>query len=190
MLDDDFNTPAALAVLHQWAREGALDELRRGLAIFGLGSLGDSVEAPAERRRAAPRGAGGTGGGATSRSRTGCATRSPPPDGRCGTCQRTASSSCRCGDPRARSTAATPCARRCAAGARCSSCGCPSGPPPRSTGSARALVPQAVKERELTEAAGSPDHQGVVAWASPYPVRGSLGAGCTREAAARRASTR
>jgi len=29
--------------------------------------------------------------------------------------------------------------------------------------------PQVVKERELTEAAASPDHQGVVAWASPYP---------------------
>jgi 23S rRNA (guanosine2251-2'-O)-methyltransferase len=27
---------------------------------------------------------------------------------------------------------------------------------------------QARKERELTEAAGSPDHQGVVAWAQPY----------------------
>lgn len=29
--------------------------------------------------------------------------------------------------------------------------------------------PQLRKERELTEAAGSPDHQGVVAWAEPYP---------------------
>jgi 23S rRNA (guanosine2251-2'-O)-methyltransferase len=29
--------------------------------------------------------------------------------------------------------------------------------------------PQIVKERDLTEAAGSPDHQGVVAWAGPYP---------------------
>jgi cysteinyl-tRNA synthetase len=47
-LDDDFNTPAALALFHRWAREGALDELRRGLAVFGLGSLGESVEAPAE----------------------------------------------------------------------------------------------------------------------------------------------
>ncbi|MSO95121.1 MAG: cysteine--tRNA ligase [Thermoleophilia bacterium] len=47
-LDEDFNTPAALALLHRWAREGALDELRRGLAIFGLGELGDTVEAPAE----------------------------------------------------------------------------------------------------------------------------------------------
>jgi len=48
VLDDDFNTPAALAIFHRWAREGALDELRRGLEIFGLGSLGDTVEAPAE----------------------------------------------------------------------------------------------------------------------------------------------
>ena len=48
VLDDDFNTPAALAVFHRWAREGALTELRRGLAVFGLGSLGDVVEAPVE----------------------------------------------------------------------------------------------------------------------------------------------
>ncbi|HEU5279891.1 MAG TPA: DALR domain-containing protein, partial [Gaiellaceae bacterium] len=45
-LDDDFNTPAALAILHEWARTGALDELRRGLDVFGLGSLGDRREAP------------------------------------------------------------------------------------------------------------------------------------------------
>ncbi len=47
-LDDDFNTPAALAILHEWARDGALDELRRGLTVFGLGSLADREEAPAE----------------------------------------------------------------------------------------------------------------------------------------------
>jgi 23S rRNA (guanosine2251-2'-O)-methyltransferase len=29
--------------------------------------------------------------------------------------------------------------------------------------------PQVVKERTLTEAAGTSDHQGVVAWAAPYP---------------------
>jgi cysteinyl-tRNA synthetase len=58
-LDDDLNTPAALAVLHDWAREGANDELRRGLALFGLGSLAERVAAPdgvtelAERRQAA-----------------------------------------------------------------------------------------------------------------------------------------
>ena len=48
VLDDDFNTPAALAIFHRWARDGALDELRRGLAVFGLAGLGDSVEAPAD----------------------------------------------------------------------------------------------------------------------------------------------
>ena len=48
VLDDDFNTPAALAIFHRWAREGALAELRRGLAVFGLAGLADSVEAPAE----------------------------------------------------------------------------------------------------------------------------------------------
>ena len=46
VLDDDFNTPAALALFHRWARDGALDELRRGLAIFGLGALAEQVEAP------------------------------------------------------------------------------------------------------------------------------------------------
>ena len=48
VLDEDFNTPAALAILHEWARIGALDELRRGLAVFGLESIGERVEAPAE----------------------------------------------------------------------------------------------------------------------------------------------
>ncbi len=46
VLDDDFNTPAALAVFHRWAREGALDELRRGLDVFGLGTLGAAVVVP------------------------------------------------------------------------------------------------------------------------------------------------
>ena len=47
-LEDDFNTPAALAVMHEWARIGALDELRRGLTLFGLESLGAAEAAPAE----------------------------------------------------------------------------------------------------------------------------------------------
>jgi cysteinyl-tRNA synthetase len=55
-LDDDFNTPAALAVMHEW-RDHEL--LRRALGIFGLESLAEQGEAPpdivllAERRRAA-----------------------------------------------------------------------------------------------------------------------------------------
>ncbi|MES1246569.1 MAG: cysteine--tRNA ligase [Actinomycetota bacterium] len=44
-LDDDFNTPEALAVLHGW-RDHAL--LQRALALFGLDSLAARAEAPAE----------------------------------------------------------------------------------------------------------------------------------------------
>ena len=47
-LDDDFDTPAALAVLHEWASSRRLELLRRGLEIFGLGSLAESEEAPPE----------------------------------------------------------------------------------------------------------------------------------------------
>ena len=46
-LEDDFDTPAALAVLHEWASRRQLELLRRGLAVFGLESL-------AERRDASP----------------------------------------------------------------------------------------------------------------------------------------
>jgi cysteinyl-tRNA synthetase len=44
-LDDDFNTPEALAVLHEWRDH---DLLRRGLDVFGLASLAESREAPGE----------------------------------------------------------------------------------------------------------------------------------------------
>jgi cysteinyl-tRNA synthetase len=44
-LDDDFNTPEALAVLHGW-RDHEL--LRRAFAIFGLESIAEVEEAPAE----------------------------------------------------------------------------------------------------------------------------------------------
>ena len=46
-LDDDFNTPEALALMHGW-RDHEL--LRRALAIFGLESLAERAEAPAEVR--------------------------------------------------------------------------------------------------------------------------------------------
>jgi cysteinyl-tRNA synthetase len=46
-LNDDFDTPAALAVLHDWASSGQLELLRRGLAVFGLESLAERAEAPA-----------------------------------------------------------------------------------------------------------------------------------------------
>jgi cysteinyl-tRNA synthetase len=44
-LDDDFNTPEALAVMHEWRDQ---ELLRRALNVFGLGSLAESEEAPAE----------------------------------------------------------------------------------------------------------------------------------------------
>ena len=74
-LDDDFNTPEALAVMHEWRDH---DLLRRGLDLFGLGSLAEQQEAPTEldelaRRRPRP------GRAATSARPTGCARRSRRP---------------------------------------------------------------------------------------------------------------
>jgi cysteinyl-tRNA synthetase len=44
-LEDDFNTPEALAVMHEW-RDHEL--LRRALDVFGLASLAEEEDAPAE----------------------------------------------------------------------------------------------------------------------------------------------
>jgi len=44
-LDDDFNTPEALAVMHGW-RDHEL--LRRAFEVFGLASIADAEEAPPE----------------------------------------------------------------------------------------------------------------------------------------------
>ena len=62
-LDDDFNTPEALAVMHEWRDH---DLLRRALAIFGLESLAETATAPDDVRmlaeqRAAARAAGDWG---------------------------------------------------------------------------------------------------------------------------------
>jgi cysteinyl-tRNA synthetase len=59
-LEDDFNTPGALAVMHEWRSAGQLELLRRALALFGLESLTETAAAPAEleqlaQRRAAAR---------------------------------------------------------------------------------------------------------------------------------------
>ena len=51
-LDDDFNTPAALALLHEWRAAGQTDLLARGLAVFGL-ELDATEQAPDELRRLA-----------------------------------------------------------------------------------------------------------------------------------------
>jgi cysteinyl-tRNA synthetase len=48
ILDDNFNTPEALALFHQWRSQGYLDLLGKALRIFGLGSLTVAAEAPPE----------------------------------------------------------------------------------------------------------------------------------------------
>jgi cysteinyl-tRNA synthetase len=58
-LEDDFNTPEALALIHGWAGEGRLDLAFTALELFGLGSIAEVASAPervvvlAERRREA-----------------------------------------------------------------------------------------------------------------------------------------
>jgi cysteinyl-tRNA synthetase len=59
-LDDDFNTPDALAVMHEWREH---DLLRQCLEIFGLGSLAVQEEAPAELDDLAQRRADARSGG-------------------------------------------------------------------------------------------------------------------------------
>jgi cysteinyl-tRNA synthetase len=46
ILDDDFNTPDALALFHDWRARGLTGDLRAGLGLFGLGSLAERDEAP------------------------------------------------------------------------------------------------------------------------------------------------
>ena len=46
VLDDDFNTPDALALFHEWRARGDATSLRWGLGLFGLESLAEGVEAP------------------------------------------------------------------------------------------------------------------------------------------------
>src|SRR5207237_10379417 len=59
-LEDDFNTPEALALMHGWRDH---DLLRRAVGVFGLGSLAQDDQPPAEvvglaRRRQEARAAG------------------------------------------------------------------------------------------------------------------------------------
>jgi cysteinyl-tRNA synthetase len=51
VLDDDFNTPAALALMHEWRRVRNLDLLRKALGLFGLAPA--QAEAPDQVRELA-----------------------------------------------------------------------------------------------------------------------------------------
>jgi cysteinyl-tRNA synthetase len=57
VLDDDFNTPEALAILHRWRTKGANDQVRRALELFGISptqvSAPTLVQGLAEERVAA-----------------------------------------------------------------------------------------------------------------------------------------
>jgi len=134
-LEDDFNTAAALAVLHEWRDH---DLLRRALAVFGLDSLAEEDSAPeaivdlAERRQ---RARAERDFGEADRLReeieaAGWEARDEPGGFRL--VRRPGRAS--------RSTAAAPSARRCAADARCSSSGRASAPRPARRGSATALA--------------------------------------------------
>src|SRR5262249_18533044 len=46
VLDDDFNTPDALALFHEWRARGDVASLRWGLDLFGLGGLAEGARAP------------------------------------------------------------------------------------------------------------------------------------------------
>jgi cysteinyl-tRNA synthetase len=59
-LENDFNTPEALAVMHEWRDH---DLLRRGLALFGLESLAEEDPAPAELDELAKKRADARAGG-------------------------------------------------------------------------------------------------------------------------------
>jgi cysteinyl-tRNA synthetase len=48
VLDDDFNTPGALALFHDWRARGETASLAWGLRLFGLGDLAETAAAPAE----------------------------------------------------------------------------------------------------------------------------------------------
>jgi cysteinyl-tRNA synthetase len=52
-LDDDFDTPRALSILHDWRAAGQVDLLGRGLGVFGLAIDADGAEAPPDLHRLA-----------------------------------------------------------------------------------------------------------------------------------------
>ena len=170
VLDDDFNTPEALALFHDWRAREEAASLRWGLGLFGLGSVADAAAAPPEvvalaEQRIEARGAQGLrrGGPAPRRDRRG-----------------------RLGGPRHRRAAGLPARpalvnREQVYGRR----------PVREALRGRREVlelwatERAVKseawlreaekprvqvklDRDLSDAAGTRDHQGVLAWCEPY----------------------
>ena len=46
VLEEDFNTPEALALFHEWRGRGDADSVRWGLGLFGLGDIGRNEAVP------------------------------------------------------------------------------------------------------------------------------------------------
>ena len=165
-LDDDFNTPDALAVTALLARPRAAPPRARRLRARV--ARGRSRPRRAEVRRSRRAAAGGAVASATSPRPTGCATRSPERAGSCAT-SPAASSSSRAVTARPGLRASSRARGAARPAARCSSSGRPNARSPPRHGSREAPLRVQVKlERELTDAAGTRDHQGVVAWTEPY----------------------
>ena len=187
-LEDDFDTPGALAVLHEWASSGQLELLKRGARdLRAQVARGARRGAAGDRRarRAAPAARGPTrlrgGRPAPRRARRGRLGDARP---RRRLRPRAASVTRR---PRLRPARRSRGAARPSRGAR--GLGDRAGARSRSPGSTRPR-PSCRQERELTERADTRDHQGVVARVEPYRVRRRLRAGRRRAAAARRARPR
>ena len=183
-LDDDFSTPAALAVMHEWRDHGLLRtrprRVRARVARRARTRRRDEVVALAEQREAARARSDFDDGRPAARRDRG---RSA---GRCGTMpggfrlvRRRRS------DARARLRPARRCARRSAAGERCSSSRRPSGPRRRPWLDSGADAPQVEARADLTELAGTRDHQGVVALVRALQLRRRVRARAAAAAAAR-----
>ena len=161
-LEDDFNTPAALAVMHEWRITSCCDAPSRY-----------SGSSPSQRLTRCRRTSRSSLGDDRPRGRRTTSTRpivfarsSRQRAGKCGT-SRAAIGSSNSGDARPRlraaagsGTPARPARAQRAVGDRARRCADPwldSGP-----------RLQVKPERLLSEAAGTRDHQGVVAWCAPF----------------------
>ena len=98
-LQEDFNTPQALALMHSWRDH---DLLERAFALFGLDSLAVQDVSPARNRRACRASRLGLARSVTSRRRTVSGPRSRQRDGKCGTRPTTDSPLCSADEHRPR----------------------------------------------------------------------------------------
>ena len=169
-LDDDFSTPEALAVMHEWRDHELL--LGRSTSS-GSSSLAEDGRAPGGGARSQWSGAGACPH-TTSTRRTACGQRDHQRAGKSGTIADSFGS---CGGDDAQPTSSTAGkavrepsvarqALRLCVTERAATKSASWGTPGR---------PQVKPERDLTEQSGTRDHQGVVAGCEPYPYADAHG---------------